>query len=52
MLVGAIGYGVPLAMISAEMACAFPYDGGLVAWIEEACGARLGAHNAYWNWLS
>lgn len=32
---GAIGFALPMALISAELACALPYDGGLVAWVNE-----------------
>ena len=45
-------YALPVAVISAELACAAPYDGGLVAWVEEACGPRFGAHNLFWVWVS
>jgi amino acid transporter len=49
---GAIFYALPIAVISAELACAAPYDGGLVAWVEEACGPRIGGHNVWWLWIS
>lgn len=52
LLLGAVFYALPIAVISAELACAVPYDGGLVAWVEEACGSRLGAHNLFWLWVS
>lgn len=52
MLLAAIFYALPLAVISAELACALPYDGGMVAWVEEACGMRIGGHNMYWVWIS
>lgn len=22
-----------------------------MVWVEQACGTRIGAHNAYWNWV-
>eukprot|EP00035_Acanthoeca_spectabilis_P013931 m.262989 g.262989 ORF g.262989 m.262989 type:complete len:293 (-) comp16007_c0_seq18:3105-3983(-) len=49
---GAIGFALPMALISAELACALPYDGGLVAWVNEVCGKTVGAHNMYWLWLA
>lgn len=49
---GAVFYALPIAVISAELACAVPYDGGLVAWVEEACGPRIGGHNVWWLWIS
>ena len=27
---------------------AFPFDGGIVAWIDKALGGFMGVHNAYW----
>ena len=44
-------YGLPLALISTELASAMPFDGGAVAWTEEAFGSKLGAHNTYWLWV-
>jgi hypothetical protein len=52
LILGAVFYAVPLSLISAELSCALPYDGGQVAWVEETCGSRLGAHNMYWLWVS
>ena len=51
-ILGSIFYALPIALISVELACAVPYDGGLVAWVEEACGARIGGHNVWWLWIS
>ena len=36
LVVGSVFYALPVAVISAELACAAPLDGGLVAWVEEA----------------
>jgi len=52
LIVGAVFYAIPMALVSAELSCALPYDGGVVAWVEEACGPRIGAHNMYWLWIS
>jgi amino acid transporter len=52
LILGSVFYALPIAVISAELACAVPYDGGLVAWVEEACGARIGGHNVWWLWIS
>ena len=51
MLGAAFVYGLPLALISTELASAMPFDGGAVAWVEEAFGTGLGAHNTYWLWV-
>lgn len=53
LLIGcAIFYALPMALISAELATALPYDGGLVAWVDETCGKTIGLHNMYWLWIS
>lgn len=41
-----------MALITAELATAIPEDGGIAVWVKMACGERLGAHNAYWMWVS
>eukprot|EP00047_Mylnosiga_fluctuans_P008401 m.7106 g.7106 ORF g.7106 m.7106 type:complete len:548 (+) comp2165_c0_seq2:144-1787(+) len=45
-------YSVPIALMTAELATALPLDGGLVAWVAEACGPTIGAHNSYWQWIA
>lgn len=45
-------YSVPIALMTAELATALPKDGGLVAWVTEACGPTVGGHNTYWQWLA
>ena len=45
-------FSLPSALMTAELATAFPSDGGQVAWVEMAFGASLGGHNAYWMWLA
>ena len=53
LLIGAaLFYALPLAMISAELGTALPYDGGMVAWVNETCGRSVGLHNMYWLWVS
>ena len=53
LLIGAaLFYALPLAMISAELGTALPYDGGMVAWVNETCGRGVGLHNMYWLWVS
>mmetsp|Transcript_15452 Transcript_15452/g.45907 ORF Transcript_15452/g.45907 Transcript_15452/m.45907 type:complete len:505 (+) Transcript_15452:97-1611(+) len=52
LVICAVCYALPMSLISAELACALPYDGGLVAWVDEVCGKTIGGHNAYWLWLS
>ena len=38
--------------MTAELATALPKDGGLVAWVTEACGETIGGHNTYWQWIA
>jgi amino acid transporter len=48
---GAILFAWPISLITAELACAIPEDAGMVVWINQACGSRIGSHNAYWTWF-
>ena len=41
-------YLIPAALISVDIAIAYPMDGGFVAWIDEALGATIGAQAMYW----
>ena len=52
--VGAVGlvYGVPLALITAELGTGFPAAGGMAQGGELAFGETIGAHNAWWIWIS
>lgn len=52
LLCGALFFAVPISLVTGELATAMPYDGGLVAWVHEACGPRIGAHNMYLLWLA
>ena len=45
-------FSLPSALMTAELATAFPSDGGQVAWVEMAFGSALGGHNAYWMWIT
>mmetsp|Transcript_98155 Transcript_98155/g.253839 ORF Transcript_98155/g.253839 Transcript_98155/m.253839 type:complete len:513 (-) Transcript_98155:689-2227(-) len=50
-LVG-LTFALPQALMTAELATAHAEDGGLVAWVMEACGTAIGGHNAAWIWLT
>ena len=52
LLYGALFYAVPISLVTGELATTWPYDGGLVAWVEEACGARIATHNVYLTWVA
>jgi len=43
-------YSLPIALITAELSTAIPEDGGLVVWVQEACGPIIGPHNTDWVW--
>lgn len=47
-----IFFALPNALMTAELATAFPVDGGAVVWTADACGPRIGGHNCYWVWLA
>lgn len=51
LIVLGLAYGVPLALITAELGTGWPVAGGMAQWVEIACGERLGAHNAWWIWV-
>jgi amino acid transporter len=51
LLVVPVVYSLPISMLTAEMATALP-DGGMVDWIQEACGPVLGSHTTYWIWAT
>lgn len=45
-------FALPNALMTAELATAFPVDGGQVVWTAEACGPRIGGHNCFWVWFT
>ena len=45
-----IAYLVPVAFTSAELATAFPGDGGVYAWVKEAFGERWGFLAVWCDW--
>ena len=45
-------YGIPLALITAELGTGWPLAGGMAQWVEVGCGERMGAHNAWWVFSS
>ena len=46
-----LSYGVPLAIITAELGTGWPVAGGMGQWVEIAMGEAMGAHNAWWIWV-
>ncbi|EFJ04485.1 hypothetical protein SELMODRAFT_138613 [Selaginella moellendorffii] len=45
-------WSIPEAVITAELATAFPDNGGYVLWIQAAFGPFWGFQEGWWKWLS
>lgn len=45
-------YGLPLALITAELGTGWPVAGGMAQWVKIGCGEVVSAHNAWWIWVS
>jgi len=45
-------FSLPSALFTAELATAFPSDGGQAVWVDLALGPAISGHNAYWLWLT
>ncbi|MGV3757996.1 MAG: APC family permease [Actinomycetota bacterium] len=43
---------VPSAFITAELATAYPDQGGIYVWIKRAFGSRWAARTTYWYWVN
>jgi len=45
-------YGLPTALVTAELSTHYPETGGQCVFVQEACGPTIGGHNIYWVWVS
>lgn len=45
-------WSIPEALVTAELATAFPEAAGFVAWVSAAFGPYWGFQEGYWSWLS
>ena len=45
-------WGLPLALVTAELSSAFPDDGGYSLWVGEAFGEFWAFQESYWSWGS
>lgn len=45
-------WGLPLALITAELSTKFPQNGGYSIWVSEAFGGFWGFQESYWSWIS
>ncbi len=43
---------VPYALITAELATAYPTQGGIYVWVKQALGSRWAARTTYWYWVN
>ena len=50
-ILGAIGFFLPVALVSAELATAWPNKGGIYVWVREALGDRWGFWVIWMQWL-
>ncbi|WP_052370537.1 amino acid permease [Chromobacterium haemolyticum] len=50
-LAAALLFLVPTALVSAELATAWPQDGGLFIWVREAFGERMGFVAVWMQWI-
>ncbi|MGF1735296.1 amino acid permease [Photobacterium satsumensis] len=50
-LAAAICFMIPTALVSAELATAWPEDGGIFIWVREAFGERMGFVAVWMQWI-
>ncbi len=50
-IVGALSFFIPVAMVAAELATAWPENGGLYVWVREAFGKRWGLVTIWLQWI-
>ena len=43
-----IVYAIPAAFLCVDLASAYPFDGGMVSWVDIAYGTFIGGHNMFW----
>ena len=48
LIVTPIVFAIPVCFISVDLASAYPFDGGMVSWVDIAYGELIGGHNMYW----
>ena len=52
MIITPVLFGLPAALMNAEMSTSYPVTGGYVVWVEDALGKTVGTHNSVWRWLT
>jgi amino acid transporter len=51
-LLAIVFFLVPYALITAELATAYPTQGGIYVWVKRALGSRWAARTTYWYWVN
>ena len=51
-LLFAVLWGMPVALVTSELSSAFPDDGGYSIWVGEAFGGFWGFQESYFSWIS
>jgi len=51
-LVSALIFFIPVALVSAELATGWPEEGGVFAWVKEAFGHKFGFLSIWYLWLT
>eukprot|EP00924_Labyrinthula_sp_SR-Ha-C_P013615 snap_masked-scaffold_5-processed-gene-8.37-mRNA-1 protein AED:0.32 eAED:0.32 QI:0/0/0/1/1/1/2/0/463 len=48
----ALCWAFPLSLVTSELSCKFPTDGGYSVWVSQAFGEFWGFQESYWSWIS
>jgi len=51
-LVAIVLFLIPYGLITAELATAYPTQGGIYVWVKQALGSRWAARTTYWYWVN
>lgn len=50
-LIAALGFFIPVALVSAELSSTYPKNGGVYAWVKEAMGHKMGFLAIWLQWI-
>src|SRR6478672_5976935 len=50
-VIAALIFFIPVALVAAELATAFPNTGGIYVWVREAFGKRVGFITIWLQWI-
>ncbi|PCI92544.1 amino acid permease [Candidatus Aerophobetes bacterium] len=50
-LIAAVGFFIPVALVSAELASTYPKNGGVYSWVKEAMGHKMGFLAIWLQWI-